>query len=489
MQVRPYQQDTLNHLLNSKHEREVVCLPTGAGKTVVFTQFCKLSGLNVLILVNRTELLQQTAKTLGTHCIQIAPNKKYKVLPVAKTYIAMVETLARRKTLLEQLKSRVDVLIVDECHIGNFNKLLSGFKRIIGFSATPKSSKKRESLKDHYFNLYTPIQVQDLIDNKYLIPAITFAPKTDINPSSFKLNKTGTDYDENQMGDTLSGAKYVKMLKKYIEPKRTIIYNANIQHSIIVAEYLKSQGYNAYHLDGSTPDSIRKEIIQTLFDKPDTILCNVGVLTFGFDCPDVEVIILNRLTRSVQLYLQMCGRGSRLPISVHKPEFKIIDMVGNYYLHGLWQDNREWEVLFSEKSNKPPQAAPYKDCNSCGAIINISARFCKFCNSEQPIKVKPYDAKEAELVKVQQIQARVEEIVQEVLNKEQSPYRALHIIKQKIYKKHPNANIEKQKALILQVLPAWCKLTKKKHNQWHKDLATKLINEYYESKLFHQHQN
>jgi superfamily II DNA or RNA helicase len=479
MQIREYQQRTISHLLASQHEREVVCLPTGAGKTVVFTQFCKLANKKVLILVNRTELLYQTKKTLNTNCTIIAPDKKYSKLPISQTYIAMVETLARRKKLLEELREKVDVLIVDECHIGNFNKLLDGFRRIIGFSATPKSAKKRESLKDHYYNVYVPIQVGELIAQNYLVPALTFAPKTDINVSSFKLNKSGTDYDEREMGDTLSGAKYVAMLEQFIEPKRTIIYNSNIDHSILVTKHLKQKGYNAHHLDGNTPKAEREQIIQILFNQPDTILCNVGVLTFGFDCPDIEIIILNRLTRSVQLYLQMCGRGSRLPISVKKPHFKIIDMTGNYFLHGLWEDDRDWEMLFEEKSNKPLQASPYKDCDNCGAIVPISLRICSHCNTPFTIKEAKYDAKQVELIRIQTMNDRVREVVDRCSN----PYQALHVIKEKIYKKHKGASLDKLNELILQILPIWCKMTKKRHTQWHKDYATKLMTTYYESKL------
>ena len=485
MHLRPYQHETIQHLLHSPHQREVVCMPTGAGKTVVFTQFCTLSGLRVLILVNRSELLNQTAKTMQGNCVLISPEKRYKSLPISRTYIAMVETLARRKQLLQDLRERVDVLIVDECHIGNFNKLLDGFKRVIGFSATPKSSKKRESLQDHYHNLYVSTDVEDLIADGYLIDAVTYAPDTNFE---FKLNKTGTDYDESDMGETLSAPVYVKNLEKYLAPERTIIYNSSINHSEIVTQHLQSAGYKAKHIDGGTPKAERQEIVKWLFDTPDAILCNVGVLTFGFDCPDVKRIILNRRTLSVQLYLQMCGRGSRLPLTVQKPEFTIIDMVGNYELHGLWQDRRDWHKLFASKTVKPPQAAPYKSCIKCESIIPVSAKICKFCNTEQPIKEKVIDPREAELVRIERIRSRVEDVVADVLAKDQSPYRALHIIKSKIYKKNEGASVERLNELILQVLPHWCKLTKKRHNQFNKDYAIKIMTEYYESKHIPQHQ-
>jgi type I site-specific restriction endonuclease len=79
-------------------------------------------------------------------------------------------------------------------------------------------------------------------------------------------------------------------------------------------------------------------------DTPDAILTSVGILTTGFDEPTVETIILNRATRSLTLYHQMIGRGSRrLP---NKSEFKIIDLGNNVRRFGYWQDYINWHDAF-----------------------------------------------------------------------------------------------------------------------------------------------
>ncbi|MDV7389804.1 DEAD/DEAH box helicase family protein, partial [Arthrospira platensis SPKY1] len=112
---------------------------------------------------------------------------KSKKLGDAFVYVMMVETIARRKSHLQYLKENCDVLIVDECHIGNFNKILDGWKQVFGFSATPMTVKKRESLSEYYHNLYVPLQVPHLIKNGYLIEPKTYGPKSALLQENFKI--------------------------------------------------------------------------------------------------------------------------------------------------------------------------------------------------------------------------------------------------------------------------------------------------------------
>ena len=355
--LRPYQEDTIFHMVNSTLERECICLPTGAGKTFVFTTFAAAmmaEGKKGLIVVNRIELLNQTAKTFQKNygIIPSTITAKSKSLGINNIYLAMVETLFRRKKHLEFLESICDYIIIDECHIGSFNKILPNFRKVFGFSATPIYIKKGESLATYYHNIYTPIQVQGLINDNHLCQAETYAPKALLDRTQLKMNASRTDYDERQMGDILSGSKYVSVLvgyvEKFCEGKKTVIYNANVQHSMTICATLRSKGFNAYHLDGEMSDHERNFVLGKLATEPDCIISNVNILTFGFDCPEIEVIILNRATKSLSLYLQMCGRGSRLSSLINKDKFTILDLCGNSFTHGLWQDDREWNVLFNK---------------------------------------------------------------------------------------------------------------------------------------------
>ena len=93
----------------------------------------------------------------------------------------------------------------------------------------------------------------------------------------------------------------------------------------------------------------RDEIVQWYKDTPNAILCNVAILTTGFDAPDTETVIMNRATLSMPLWLQCTGRGSRP--SKNKQMFKILDLGENAITHGDWCDSRDWKLIFE----KPPK--------------------------------------------------------------------------------------------------------------------------------------
>ena len=132
IKLRPYQNESVDLLSNSfkKHKRIVLCLPTGAGKTVVFSEIVKraaMRGTKTIVLTDRTELFKQTIRSLnniGIAVEEISPNKKQTYLD-AVIYVGMVETLKRRKDLIENLNPAL--LICDEAHKGNFTKILDAF--------------------------------------------------------------------------------------------------------------------------------------------------------------------------------------------------------------------------------------------------------------------------------------------------------------------------------------------------------------------------
>lgn len=487
--LRDYQEEAIFEMIQTDHERMVVCLPTGAGKTVVFSAFTAImvaQNKTVAIAVNRRELLTQTQKSLQKIGVQPGIiSAKSKNFPVAKAYVMMVETIARRKAQLQALKLNADVLIVDECHIGNFNKILDGFKRVVGFSATPMLNKSRIPLAKFYHNVYVPIQVSGLIKQNFLTPALTYAPKTSITSANFKIKKSTGDFDERQMGDLLSQERYlnycVDYTKRYAENKRAIVYNANIEHSLAVTHAMKEAGLNAYHVDGTTPDYERKQILMNLFEQPDAIVNNVGILTFGFDCPEVETIILNRATTSLPLYLQMCGRGSRLSNKILKENFTIVDLCGNYGLHGKWEDDRNWEHLFHKTEKENEGVAPTKPCPECFAVVHARVMKCPECGHIFQAEEKPFDAKDPELVLVENLKSNVAEMMAKINQRGHNIYRGLHLIKEEIFKKNQGKSLDQMINLYLQVLPAWCRENGKRNNEWHQDFCRNEMTKYYKA--------
>jgi len=476
MELRDYQREALDYLKESTNSRDCVCLPTGAGKTFLFSAFAvsqKEIGKKTLILVHRKELVQQTFNQLVNHYrtvpfVVTADTTNFKESSVN---IAMIETLFRRKIWLEYFRKTVDNLIVDECHIGAFNKILDGFKRIIGFSATPVYVKKGKCLKQYYHNLYVPLQIPDLINKNSL--AIPFTYGQQFDRAGFKLNVSRTDYDEGFMGFELSKQYYLEVLLKYVKPQRTIIYNANIAHSQAVTNFLRNNGFNIHHLDGTTPDFLRNSILQKLYNEPDCIVSNVGVLTMGFDCPRVKRIIVNRLTRSRALWIQMCGRGSRL--AEDKRTFEIIDMCGNWKIHGLWEDEIDWEYLFSKTTKDKEGEAPVKQCPECETIVHTRIMECFKCGHKFVSKAEVI-SEDPGLVLIQKYEQTVKGFIHNVGDKGHNPYRSLHLLKEKMFKKYKSKEEVEKNMLLL--LPLWEKETGQKNNRYNQKYVKKIIENY-----------
>jgi type I site-specific restriction endonuclease len=136
-------------------------------------------------------------------------------------------------------------------------------------------------------------------------------------------------------------------LHSYIEKslgKKNLIFNIGINTSLYVYETFREAGLPIRHLDNTNTPEDRKDILRWFKNTPDAILTSVGILTTGFDEPTVETIILNRATKSLTLYYQMIGRGSRK--LDNKDTFTVIDLGNNAARFGLWSEPVDWQHIF-----------------------------------------------------------------------------------------------------------------------------------------------
>jgi len=330
-------------------------LPTGGGKTVIFSEIVRryLSKHNkkVVVLTHRIELCKQTSKMLkGFDVKNKIINSNIKELPDQDEYscfVAMVETLKNRLNDEKLMIDNVGLVIIDEAHYNSFRKLFSQFKNsfILGVTATPLSSNIKLPMHQNYDELIVGDTIQSLIDNGFLARATTYS--YDVGLTSLKVGING-DYTVKSSDDLyMNMVMQEKLLHAYTEKslgKKTLIFNNGINTSLYVYDTFKEAGFPIKHLDNTTSAEDRKEILQWFKKTPDAILTSVGILTTGFDEPTVESIILNRATKSLTLYFQMIGRGSRkLP---HKDEFTVIDLGNNALRFGLWNDPVDWQHIF-----------------------------------------------------------------------------------------------------------------------------------------------
>lgn len=355
-----YQIEDLNTIFKCFEESDETTnilyqLPTGGGKTVVFSEiarrYIEQKKKKVVVLTHRIELSVQTSKMLtGFGVNNKVINSEVKELHDQDEYtcfVAMVETLNNRLQEEKVEINNIGLVIIDEAHYNSFRKLFKYFENsiILGVTATPLSSNIKLPMKDNYQKLIVGESIQSLIKKKFLAKANMY--NYDVSLQTLKLGISG-DYTV-KSSDELYGNQSMlgKLVNAYTEiakGTKTLIFNNGISTSRYVHDIFKKAGFNIRHLDNKNSASERREILDWFSNTPDAILTSVSILTTGFDEPTVETIILNRATRSLTLYFQMIGRGSR--VLPNKKEFTVVDMGNNVARFGMWNAPIDWQEIF-----------------------------------------------------------------------------------------------------------------------------------------------
>ncbi|RZK79654.1 MAG: DEAD/DEAH box helicase [Pedobacter sp.] len=330
-------------------------LPTGGGKTVIFSEIARRFnhkyGTKVIVLTHRTELCRQTSAALAMAGIKNKIiNSSVKRLSARDNhvaYVAMVETLKNRINDGLINTNSVGLVIVDEAHHNSFHKLLGKFKNaaIIGVTATPFSSDINLPMRKNYDELVVGEQIGSLIEQGYLAKPTTWRYDVELNTlktglhGDFTVSTSDELYSSEAMLDLL-----VHAYEAHSKNKKTLIFNNGIFTSRKVLEVFSGLGYPIRHLDNKTSAAEREEILKWLKKTKGAILTSVSILTTGFDEPTIQTVLLNRATTSLTLYHQMIGRGSRrLP---QKKTFTIIDLGNNADRFGEWNAEIDWKHVF-----------------------------------------------------------------------------------------------------------------------------------------------
>lgn len=330
-------------------------LPTGGGKTVIFSEivrrYINQNQKKVVILTHRIELCKQTSKMLtGFNVNNKIIDSKVKELRDQDQYqcfVAMVETLNNRLNDDKLELNDIGLVIIDEAHYNSFRKLFKFFKScfILGVTATPLSSNIKLPMNDNYSRLIVGDDISTLIQKGFL--AVPEVYSYDVSLTTLKIGING-DYtvksSESLYSNSLMQNKLLFAYEEVSLKKKTLIFNNGINTSREVYYTFKKAGYDIRHLDNTTSKQERKDILKWFKETPNGILTSVSILTTGFDEPSVESVILNRATRSLTLYFQMIGRGSR--VTENKKSFTIVDLGNNVLRFGPWNESVDWNHIF-----------------------------------------------------------------------------------------------------------------------------------------------
>lgn len=332
-------------------------------------------GGKALILTDRIELLKQANGSFTRFLLSpelITAGREPDLMK--SLHISMIETISRRAERYNNFIATRTLIVIDEAHKTAFEKIfpfISDTACVIGATATPFRSGSQSSLDAFYSDIVQEVDTPDLIKQGFLSDAITYGVDIDLKG----VKKKAGEYDSSELGKIYNERKiYDGVIENYnrICPgSKALLFAPNIESSKKVCSELLAAGIPAMHLDGEMNKSEREFILSRFNDLKHIILCNCGVLTTGFDQPDIETIILYRATTSLPLFLQMVGRGSRITPS--KSKFTILDFGNNIKTHNFWESPREWSLKKKEKSKGVP---PIKTCPECGAMVPVSTVIC-----------------------------------------------------------------------------------------------------------------
>ena len=338
IQLRPYQQealDAVNTFSDKGINRQLVVLPTGAGKTVIFSHLpqTKVNSLPMLVLAHRAELLYQAKEKIGWSNpeLDIQIEQADNVAGHCDVVVASVPTLGRAESerILKYPKDYFKTIVIDEAHHAaapTYRRILDYFNPslLLGVTATPQRSDNTR-LTDVFDEIVYYKTIQDLIEDGYLCSLVGYRIKTETDISGVATNEG--DYVASQLEDAIDtperNAHIVAAYHSLVPESKAIVFCAGVKHANNLASSFSATQVPTEVILGDTSAQDREHILARFKSGETRVLVNVGVLTEGFDEPSIQSIILARPTRSTLLYTQIVGRGTRLYEG--KPHCTILD--------------------------------------------------------------------------------------------------------------------------------------------------------------------
>ncbi|MGI4875263.1 MAG: DEAD/DEAH box helicase family protein [Janthinobacterium lividum] len=390
-QLRDYQHQVLEGVhaeIRNGHRRILVVVPTGGGKTTIggaIIHGATQKQNRVLWLAHRKELVEQAHERISSPRVGFGIPAGVMMAGVEprRAHAVQVASLA---TLLRRELPAARIVVVDEAHHSvspSFLALLDQYPDavVIGLTATPYRLDGR-GLGDVYTALVSPVSIADLQAAGYLTPVRYYGTKKDLELKDVKT--TGGDYNTAALFDKFNKRELydgvVSNYQKFAPASRAIVFNVNVEHSLNVCAAFRAAGIAAYHVDGETPRREREAILASFKAGEFEVLCNVNILTEGFDLPAIETVILNRATKSKSLYLQMVGRGLRPALGKH--HCTVIDQGGNVRHFGPVEMPEEHSLAKTKEKPGGAGAAPMKFCPGCEALLLIGVKVCPDCGEQ-----------------------------------------------------------------------------------------------------------
>lgn len=331
IELRPYQHECLEAIETAQTEgtnRQLVALPTGTGKTIIFTTVAKKRNGRTLILAHRDELIQQAVDKLmmvwddaNIGVVKAERNETNK-----QVIVGSVQTVSRENRL-EQLPADFDVIVTDEAH----HSAAATYRRLyeylgvmaeedeelktdtlhLGVTATPERTDKL-GLDNIFDDIVFHRSIRDFIPD-YLCDLRCVQIMTHVNLDG--VETWAGDLRAEQLSALLNTANcnelIVEAWKEHALGRLTLCFTTDVAHARDLCAAFQAAGIKAAWVSGETPIDERRDLLAQFAQRDIEVLTNCAVLTEGYDNPAIDCILLARPTKSTLLYTQMIGRGTR----------------------------------------------------------------------------------------------------------------------------------------------------------------------------------
>lgn len=390
-------------------------LPTGAGKTVLFSSIIADEAGAVCVMAHRGELVSQISLALARNGVRHriigsdALRRACSALHTVEMGVSYVDANSRvAAASVDTLKgldpkdpwfAAVRLVVGDEGHHflreNKWGRACAMFPnaRVLLVTATPCRADGK-GLGAHNDGLVDKMIIgpgmRDLINMAFLTEYRIFCPVSDLDLSNVPTTASG-DYSPPKLvaasrQSSITG-DVVKHYLRIAPGKLGITFAIDIEDASSIAQKFRDAGVPAEVVSSKTPDVLRADIMRRFKARQVMQLVNVDLFGEGFDLPAIEVVSMARPTQSYSLYAQQFGRVLRL---LDGKNFGIvIDHVGNVLRHGLPDKRREWSLeRRSSVAKKPdedvipmmkcvdctqPFERIYSACPHCGYAVEISA--------------------------------------------------------------------------------------------------------------------
>lgn len=389
LELRPYQADAVERL-RARYQfgahRVLLVSPTGSGKTVIAGHLIQRTlerGNRVLFVAHRWELLDQPRKLLEQCGLRVglikAGHAEDREAPVQ---VASIQSLYKREL------PPADLVIVDEAHraVTKTYQCLDAYRYQLGLTATPWRL-DGQGLGGYYEQMEVVANPCDLVHDGWLLEPRIFAPHVPEIKSA-----GGGDYTTKQLQSAMDHSELigdiVEHWKRLADGRPTVCFASGIQHSLHIMSRFLGAGIQARHIDGHTHDDMRQQSLEMLARGEVQVLCNVDIVTEGYDLPRLSCAIMARPTMSVVKYLQMVGRIMRP--DRYKLDCIVLDHAGCSIRHGFPTADREWSL--EGRENRRAKTG-LRVCSHCFAVNAAGARTCTECGETFKVEAAPRKTK------------------------------------------------------------------------------------------------